>query len=109
MSVYNNPWDHLYWTSRWKHKTSGLRIRCLEKAAFTCADPFGIGGRHDLASHADHIVDHLGDLKLFYDPNNLQALCPSCHSKKTMATRSSHPSKPIQPPHVDRNGIIGDN
>lgn len=36
------------------------------------------------ATDADHIVDHKGDWALFTDPGNLQSLCHSCHSRKTM-------------------------
>lgn len=39
---------------------------------------------HNFAEHVDHIkrIESEED-KLFYDENNLQALCRSCHSKKT--------------------------
>ena len=33
---------------------------------------------------ADHVVPHRGDKRLFYDAENLQALCVSCHSRKTL-------------------------
>lgn len=36
------------------------------------------------ATDVDHITPHRGDWKLFTDPNNLQSLCHSCHSRKTM-------------------------
>ena len=35
------------------------------------------------ATELDHIIPHRGDLELFYNTKNLQALCKSCHSKKT--------------------------
>lgn len=31
----------------------------------------------------DHIVPHRGDMKLFWDPTNWQALAKDCHDKKT--------------------------
>lgn len=31
----------------------------------------------------DHIVPHKGDMKLFWDSRNWQALCKSCHDRKT--------------------------
>lgn len=36
------------------------------------------------ATDVDHVRDHKGDWALFVDPSNLQSLCHSCHSRKTM-------------------------
>lgn len=36
-------------------------------------------GRIELANVVDHIVPHQGDLKLFWDRKNWQALCKTCH------------------------------
>ncbi len=36
-----------------------------------------------IATDLDHIIPHRGDLRLFWDMNNWQGLCKSCHSKKT--------------------------
>lgn len=38
-----------------------------------------------LATETDHVVPHRGDMELFYDANNWQALCRACHSRKTQA------------------------
>lgn len=35
------------------------------------------------ANEVDHIIPHKGDMKLFWDRENWQALCKSCHSSKT--------------------------
>ena len=35
------------------------------------------------ATEVDHIIPHRGDTKLFWRRSNWQALCKSCHSKKT--------------------------
>jgi 5-methylcytosine-specific restriction protein A len=40
-------------------------------------------GQFVQATDVDHIIAHKGDLTLFYDENNLQSLCHSCHSRKT--------------------------
>lgn len=40
-------------------------------------------GRTTLATVVDHIKAHKGRYKLFWDSNNHQALCKSCHDKKT--------------------------
>jgi 5-methylcytosine-specific restriction protein A len=40
-------------------------------------------GRLTPATEVDHIKPHGGDRKLFWNTNNWQPLCKSCHSKKT--------------------------
>ena len=40
-------------------------------------------GRYVKATDVDHIIPHRGDRALFWDQGNWQALCHSCHSKKT--------------------------
>ena len=40
-------------------------------------------GKYVRATVVDHIVPHRGDQKLFWDQNNWQPLCKSCHDKKT--------------------------
>ena len=35
------------------------------------------------ATDLDHIRPHKGNAELFWDPANWQALCASCHSRKT--------------------------
>lgn len=42
-------------------------------------------GRVTAANVVDHIVDHRGDQKLFWDTSNWQPLCKPCHSEKTAA------------------------
>lgn len=37
------------------------------------------------STQTDHKIPHRGNQQLFWDPNNHQALCASCHSKKTQA------------------------
>ena len=41
------------------------------------------GGQVVAATQVDHIVDHKGDATLFWDQDNWQSLCHSCHSRKT--------------------------
>lgn len=40
-------------------------------------------GRLTPATVVDHIVPHRGDQLLFWDQENWQALCKSCHDQKT--------------------------
>jgi 5-methylcytosine-specific restriction protein A len=35
------------------------------------------------ATVVDHIQPHRGDQALFWDPSNWQALCKTCHDRKT--------------------------
>lgn len=37
-----------------------------------------------LATDVDHIIPHKGDKRLFWSINNLQGLCRSAHSQKTI-------------------------
>ena len=55
------------------------RDACLRAALFVCATP----GCVSRATDCDHIIPHRGDWALFIEPRNHQALCHSCHSRKT--------------------------
>lgn len=37
----------------------------------------------EVATVVDHIIPHKGDKALFWDKNNWQSLCESCHNRKT--------------------------
>lgn len=41
-------------------------------------------GKRVRATDVDHVVDHKGDWLKFTDRDNLESLCHSCHSRKTM-------------------------
>ena len=40
-------------------------------------------GRLTPATVVDHVIPHRGDMKLFWDVSNWQALCRECHDRKT--------------------------
>ena len=40
-------------------------------------------GKITPATIVDHIVPHRGDMLLFWDQENWQALCKECHDQKT--------------------------
>ncbi len=61
-------------TKRWKV----LRMEILERDGFRCKH-CDCGGRLEV----DHIKPVRTHPDLSYTPENLQALCPSCHTKKT--------------------------
>ena len=57
-----------------------LRLRVIAEAVNMCAQCRRVVRKLDV----DHIVPHRGDLTLFWDRGNLQALCRQCHRDKTM-------------------------
>lgn len=67
----------LYGTARWKSarlqflRDNPLCVHCLEV------------GLLETATDVDHIEPHKGDRVKFFDRENWQALCHSCHSRKT--------------------------
>lgn len=40
-------------------------------------------GKFTPSTDVDHVVPHRGNLRLFWDQSNWQALCHSCHASKT--------------------------
>jgi 5-methylcytosine-specific restriction endonuclease McrA len=68
-----------------------LRMAVLERDAFRCKS-CGCAGRLEV----DHIKPVRTHPELAYEPTNCQALCPSCHTRKTRI-ECGHP-----PPREDR-------
>lgn len=71
-------WHKLYSLKVWKQNRAMQLL--LQPYCQECAK-YGIRRR---ATDVDHIIPHRGDLALFNDTKNLQSLCHSCHSKKTI-------------------------
>ncbi|QDL93529.1 HNH endonuclease [Paroceanicella profunda] len=71
-------------TKRWK----ALRMIILERDGFCCRS-CGARGRLEV----DHIKPVRTHPELSYAPANLQALCPSCHTRKTRL-ECGHPPVP---------------
>lgn len=69
----SSEWHALYYSARWRQ----LRKDFLKKFPFC----FVCGEK---ATIADHITPHRGNPDLFYNEDNLQPMCQSCHSKKTL-------------------------
>jgi 5-methylcytosine-specific restriction protein A len=42
----------------------------------------------------DHIIPHQGDMEVFWDDSQWQALCVSCHARKTRRESSSRQTTP---------------
>ena len=70
---YSPSYTNLYKTKRWKE----LEREHLRK------EPYCVicGCKENLV--CDHRQAHRGNLDLFFDPDNLQTLCKSCHDQKT--------------------------
>lgn len=69
----SSQWHYLYQSKAWREKSKAFLIKYP-----TCVQ---CGKQSKIA---DHIVPHRGNLNLFYDDGNLQPLCWSCHSRKTL-------------------------
>lgn len=67
-----------YYTAKWKK----LRENQLRRIPY-CEHCHAIH-RYTIANEVDHIQEHMGDVELFFDEDNLQSLCKSCHSRKTI-------------------------
>lgn len=71
------PYSHLYNSSRWRKLRRQFLIKhplCAECRRLGVINPSRV---------VDHIKPHQGDESLFWDETNLQALCKSCHDRKT--------------------------
>jgi 5-methylcytosine-specific restriction endonuclease McrA len=71
-----NPLRKLHATKRWRD----LRDDVLLAAGFACAR-CGWATTDTSKLVADHVTPHRGDLRLFWDRENLQCLCVPCHSR----------------------------
>ena len=77
-SAEAQAWRWMYGTDVWKRLREDQLLR--EPFCRECARR----GVRRYATDVDHIRDHKGDWELFTDRSNLQSLCHSCHSRKTM-------------------------
>lgn len=65
------------YTSRWRKASKQFL------AAHPLCEECLRHGRYTKSEVVDHIVPHRGSFQLFWDRRNWQALCKSCHDKKT--------------------------
>jgi 5-methylcytosine-specific restriction enzyme A len=69
-----------YNSARWRKMRAGYFARHP-----LCVDPYRVHAPGvALATDLDHKVPHKEDFVLFWDHDNLQGLCHSCHSTKTV-------------------------
>lgn len=82
-------WHHLYTNPRygWNNRRNAQLAR--EPWCRECA----IHGLRVRATDADHVIPHRSNLQMFLH-GELQSLCHSCHSRKTMAENSALFYKP---------------
>ena len=66
--------DKIIKTKRWKR----IRAQIIKRDGYRCV-ACGMHGRLEV----DHIKPVRSHPELAYDEGNLQALCPTCHSRKT--------------------------
>jgi 5-methylcytosine-specific restriction endonuclease McrA len=71
-----------YSRAKWRHPVWGLRSQVLRDHPF-CSVCASEGRPYVLAEEVDHVVPHRGSEALFFDRNNLGALCKKHHSEKT--------------------------
>lgn len=74
------PWKAWYKLARWRL----LRCKIFLRDLYTCRKCGLVEGNTALLV-CDHIKPHRGDARLFWDENNLQTLCKSCHDKLKQA------------------------
>lgn len=70
------PWRRWYKTARWQRLRESVLIRDM----FTCRKC----GRIESDTSqlvGDHKLPHRGDAYLFWDPDNVECLCKSCHDR----------------------------
>lgn len=71
-AIEKYPWHILYSRSNW------LKLRQMKLSQNPLCETCKAVG-----VDIDHIIPHKGDLDIFYNYNNLQTLCKSCHAIKT--------------------------
>ncbi len=77
-SYDRNQYTKLYNGRQWRKMSIAYR-----KQNPLCEMECKSNGLLKPAKVVDHIKPHRGDLKLFYDWNNLQSACHRCHNRKS--------------------------
>lgn len=76
------PYRKLYQTAQWDR----TKLFVLNRDHYLCRIQRSPLCKHhggDQATVVDHIIDHNGDVKLFYDVANCRAACKPCHDART--------------------------
>lgn len=65
---------------QWLYSTRRYRIR---RRLFMMKNPY-CNSCGKVATDLDHIIAHKGNTELFFDEDNWQSLCGTCHRRKTV-------------------------
>lgn len=79
----SRPWRHLYSTKRW-HRLRWHQLQREPLCRFCDAL-----GKVTAAGVVDHKTPHKGDEALFFDEENLQSLCKTCHDSSKQIQEKS--------------------
>lgn len=79
----SSEWHYLYSTARWKRLSKDFLQQYPN--CFVCGKP---------ATITDHITPHRGNAELFFNEDNLQPMCWSCHSRKTFRENNNFTPPP---------------
>jgi len=78
---YTHEWSKRALLFRQRFPLCGMRPGGRVPVMSQCYDE----GRLTAAEQVDHVVPHKGDMDLFWDEDNWQALCASCGGRKSAA------------------------
>jgi 5-methylcytosine-specific restriction enzyme A len=96
MPMKSNEYKKLYMSRRWKAIREVVlardKYRCQVK---NCGQFLQSGRNHARSAVVHHIEPHKGNLGLFYDLENLQAVCWTCHSGEIQSEEALGYSKTI--------------
>lgn len=91
MAFEKRPWRRLYKLKAWKdlrlaHLSKEPLCRsCLKRGFANDGSLTSAGDRQSDPRRCflvvDHVIPHKGDANLFFDPGNLQTLCPDDHDR----------------------------
>lgn len=105
-SAEAEAYRHLYSTEEWRAVRGTAFVRDL----YTCrrCDCILVEGRPNdpQSATANHIVPHRGDRELFFDIDNIESVCKSCHDTliqreeaRGFVIGSDASGRPIDPDH----------
>lgn len=98
---YDTQFRKLYDDRRWRHPVHGLKVLTLALL------PICTKCNRRASAHVHHKVAHRGNPALFFDPQNLTAVCQPCHAEETAAEIAARRGKPKTESPLTGNIITG--